>query len=244
MRTEHTYRGESVRLVDDMKLTQFGINAALGRPSDVPLSVWEDMFVPARMQQALSNLSVPGPDGAPVRVVAEERVLYESQRHAERATPPSLALPYLGVGVLIAAAILVVAIPGESTRAWDVVFRVIGATWAGLTGIFGLVILLAWLITAHVFWFRNENLFLFNPLALFLAALIPLSRRGRWTRPAAICAIVLAMLAALALILKGIPGLGQDNLAMVFLALPPHFALAFALWRRARVARVGSPATS
>ncbi|MNC88151.1 hypothetical protein D3C83_39400 [compost metagenome] len=112
-----------------------------------------------------------------------------------------------------------------------------------ITGILGLVILLAWLITSHVFWFRNENLFLLNPLALFAAALIPLSGRVRWARAAAICAVILAMLAALALILKGIPAFRQANLAMILLVLPPHFAVAYGLRRRARPASV-APATA
>jgi hypothetical protein len=241
-RTDHSYRRESVRLVDDMKLTQFGINAALGPPSDAPISVWEAMFVPSRMQQALVGLTVPGPEGAAVRLVAEERVLYRSQNHTERPTTPSLVVPYLIVGLVIAAAILAAAIPGERHRGWEIVFRVESAAWAAVTGILGLLILLAWLITAHVFWFRNENLLLFNPLALFLAVLIPLSGRGRWRRPAAICAIVLALLAAVALILKGIPGFRQENLALIFMILPAHFAVAYALWRRARVT-VASPAT-
>ena len=242
-RTDHTYRRESVRLVDDMKLTQFGINAALGRPADTPLSVWEDMFVPARMQQALANLTVPAPNGGLIRVVAEERVLYESRTHAERATTPSLVVRYLILGMLAGATILVAAILGERKRGWEILFRVASSAWAAMTGILGLVILLAWMITAHVFWFRNENLLLFNPFALFLAVLIPLSGRPRWRRPAAICAIVLAMLAALALFMKGLPVSVQENLAIILLVLPAQFAVAYALWRRAR-APVALPATT
>lgn len=241
--TQHTYRRESIRLVDDMKIVQFGIDAALGQPSDAPISVWEDMFVPARMQQALATLTVPGADGAPRRVVAEERVLYESRSHAERPTAPSLVGPYLLVGLLIGAIILGPAMLGARRRGWEMVFRVESTAWMAITGILGLVILLAWLITAHVFWFRNENLLLLNPLALFAAGLIPLSGRARWARPAAICAVILAMLAALALILKGIPVFRQDNLAMILLVLPPHFAVAYGLWRRARPATV-APATA
>jgi hypothetical protein len=235
LRTALTYRRESVRLVDDMKATQFGINAALGQPSDAPLSVWETMFVPARMQQALADLTVPGPDGSPVPVVAEARVLYESQRHAERASTPSLIPQYLLVGLLVTGLILAPAMLGARRRGWEVLFRVLSTVWAATTGVLGLVILLAWVITAHVFWFRNENLLLFNPLALFLATLIPLSGRrpGRWLRPAAICAVVLAMLAAVALVLKGIPVFRQENLAIILLVLPPQFAVAYGLWRRA-----------
>jgi hypothetical protein len=243
MRTAHTYRGESVRLVDDMKLTQLGINAALGQPSDQPLSVWEDMFVPARMQQALSDLSVAGPGSAPVRVVAEERVLYESRSHAARSDAPSLAPSYLVAGAAIALTILAGALFAERRRLWDIVFRVEATAWAALTGLLGLLILLAWLTTQHVFWYRNENLLLLNPLALFLAVLIPLSGRRRWLRPAAICAVLVAMLAAIALILKGVPGFSQDNLAMICLVLPVHFAVAFSLWRRAKPARAVLSAT-
>ena len=243
LRTTHTYRSESVRLVDDMTLTQFGIYAALGQPSDQPLSVWEDMFVPARMQQALSDLSIPGAGGAPVRLVAEERVLYESRSHAARPAAPSLAPGYVVAGILIALTILAGALLGERRRTWDIVFRVEATAWGLLTGILGLVILLAWLTTQHIFWYRNENLLLLNPLALFLAALIPLSRRPRWLRPAAICAVLLAMLAAIALVLKGIPAFSQDTLAMISLVLPVHFAVAYSLWRRARPARAVLSAT-
>jgi hypothetical protein len=55
--------------------------------------------------------------------------------------------------------------------------------------------------------------------------------------------VILAMLAALALILKGIPVFRQENLAMIFLVLPTQFVVAYALWRRARFT-VAAPATS
>jgi hypothetical protein len=234
-RTDLTYRGETLRLVDDMKVTQFGINAALGQPSDVPLSVWEDMFAPGRMRSALATLRVPGPDGQDIPVVAEERVLYESRAHHESTSTPSLWLPYLIIGLLFGAELALLARMGERSRAGDIIFRAEATIWAALTGVLGVVILLAWLITQHVFWFRNENLLLFNPIAIFLAVLIPLASRARWRRPAAVTAIVVAMLAAAALIVKGLPWFDQRNLALIFLLLPPHFAIAHALWRRARM---------
>src|SRR5688572_9534890 len=90
------------------------------------------------------------------------------------------------------------------------------------------------MITEHVFWYRNENLLLLNPLSLFLAVLTPLSlRRTRWLRPAAICAVIVAMLAAVAAMLKGLPN-SQHNVPLILLVLPAHFAIAFGLWTRAR----------
>lgn len=236
--TALTYRAESLRLVDDMPLTQFGINAALGPPADVPLSVWEAMFVPSRVRAALASVTVPGPEGGAVPLVAEERVLYQSRSHAERTSAPDLRLPYLVAGLVLGALLLVPAWLGVRSRGWDIVFRSETALWALVTGALGVVILLAWMMTRHVYWYGNQNLLLCNPLALFLAVLAPLAGRARWRRPAAILAIVIAMLAAVALLLKGVPALRQDNLAMIFLILPAQFAIAFGLWRRA-AGRVG-----
>jgi cytochrome bd-type quinol oxidase subunit 2 len=162
-------------------------------------------------------------------------VLYQSRKYGERANMPRLWIPYLIVGLLLAAGLLVVGRVGERASAADKAFRIEAAIWAFLTGLLGLVLLLAWTTTQHVFWYRNENLLLLNPLALWLAVLAVMSlRRDRWTRPAAITAVLVAMLSAVALIVKGLPGEGfpQHNLPIILLFLPPHFALAFGLWRR------------
>jgi hypothetical protein len=103
-----------------------------------------------------------------------------------------------------------------------------------VTGLLGAILLLAWMITEHVFWYRNENLLLFNLLSLFLAVLALLSVwRPRWLRPAAICAVIVAVLSATGMILKGLPG-SQENLPLILLVLPVHFAVAYGLWTRTR----------
>jgi len=94
--------------------------------------------------------------------------------------------------------------------------------------------LLGWAITEHAFWRHNENLLLLNPLSLFLMVLAPMSlSRPRWLRPAAICAVIVAMLGAVAVVLKGVPG-AQQNVPMILLLLPANFAIAYGLWTRAR----------
>lgn len=235
-RLPRTYRSESVRLVHDLKLTQVGIDVALGESADRPLSTWEDMFIPMRMRDALRVVSVPrSTGGAAAPLVAEERVLYQSRTHRERESVPRLWIPYLIVGLLLAAEFLVVGRVGQRSTVADKVFRIEVAIWAFLTGLLGLVLLLAWTTTQHVFWYRNENLLLLNPLALWLAVLALLSlRRERWARAAAITAVLVAMLSALALVLKGLPWFAQDNVPIILLLLPPHFAVAFGLWRRTR----------
>jgi hypothetical protein len=231
-RVEWSYRSETVRLLDDMKVTQFGVDVALGRPADAPLSRWEAMFIPMRMRDALRDVRVPGAGGM-VSLVADERVVFEGTRSRDRPDGPRLALPYLLVGLLLAAELLAVGWAGQGSGATEKIFRIEVGVWAFLTGVMGLVLLIAWTSTRHTFWYRNENLLLLNPLSLFLAVLAPLSLlRPRWLRPAAICAVVVALLGAVALLLKGVPG-SQDNLPLILLFLPAHFAVAFGFWRRA-----------
>jgi hypothetical protein len=82
---------------------------------------------------------------------------------------------------------------------------------------------------------------LLNPLSLSLAVLAALSAwRTRWTRRAAIVAVIVAMLSALALIVKALPAFSQDNIPVILLLLPPHFAVAYGLWRRAYAPAIGA----
>ena len=225
-----TYKSETSRLLDDMKAIQFGVNAALGRPADRPLSIWESGFIPMRLRDALRDVRTTDSTGAQVPLVAEERTVYESTSHHERADAPRLWPSYLTVGLLIAAVFFATARAARGSSAVAKAFRFEVAVWAFATGLLGLILLLGWLITEHVFWYRNENLLVFNPLSLFLAVLATLSIwRPRWTGPAAICAVVVAMLAAVAMVSKGLPG-SQDNIALILLTLPVHFAVAFGLW--------------
>jgi hypothetical protein len=236
--TGRTYRSESLRLVDDLKLTQLGMDIALGQPADKRLTPWEEMFIPMRMRDALRGIEVPGLVTSMAPLVAEERDIYRSRTHQERPDAPRRWPVYLAIGLLLAAEIAIVA------RLADKLFRIEALLWSLLVGLAGLAVLLAWTTTRHVFWFRNENLLLVSPLALWLAVLAALSLvRDRWIYPAAICAAVIALLSAVALILKGVPGFTQDNTAVILLVLPANFALAYGLWRRATAA-IGRPVRS
>jgi len=231
---QRSYRSETLRLVDDMKVVEFAINAALARPADRNLSVWENMFVPSRVKDAVRELRVADTTGALVPVVVEERVILQSQAHEEREDAPRLSLPYLIVGLLLALELFSIGWAGLKSRPAEMVFRFEVGVWAFLTGLLGVVLLLGWAITEHAFWRHNENLLLLNPLSLFLMVVAPLSlRRPRWLRAAAIGAVVVALLGAVAVVLKGLPG-AQQNAPLILLLLPAHFAVAYGLWTRAR----------
>lgn len=230
-----TYRGETLRLLDDMKLTQLGVDVALARPADRRLTRWEDMFIPMRMRDALRDVRVRDSTGAAKPVVLREQVMYQTRSNHERETPPARWVAYLVLGLLIGLQLAVLGFAASRSRGRfaEVAFRLEVAGWGFLTGLLGLILLVGWTATQHTFWYRNENLLLTNPLSLFLAVLVLLSWwRQRFRRPAAILGTIVAMTAAIALILKGFPG-SQQNLELIALLLPAHFAVAFHLWLRA-----------
>ena len=233
MRTSLTYRGESVRLTDGDIPVQTGIDIALGRPADVPLSAWESFFIPMRLRDGIRLVNVPGADGQSVPLVAEERLLAPSSgapRVIEPRSVPNHTRRNLIVGFLLAAVVVLLRLLMRVQRwaAW--LLALFGLTWSLLCGVLGTVLLLAWLVTKHVFWARNETLLLISPASLALVVFIPAALlAGRAVRRARIVGAVIALMGLCALALAVIPG-RQPTREIIALFLPTHLALAWALF--------------
>ena len=239
--TTTSYRRESVRLTDGDAAVQAGIDVALGRPADVPLTRWQSFFIPMRLRDAVRTIRVQDATGASVPLVAEERVVPIAPGTVpvpERLVAPNLTPRYALLGLLVASLVIVLRVMMLTRRsaAWGL--ALLGSAWSFLCGTLGIIILLAWTATKHVFWAWNENLLLLTPLSLVLVLLIPaalLSRRRE--RAARMTAAVIAGLSLVALLLALLPG-GQENLAIVAMLLPVHLAIAWAL----ALPRVAAPA--
>ena len=243
--TATTFRQETRRITGDQPLTYAGIMLALGNPADRPITVWEDMFLPVRMQVALRDVMVRGADGAQVPLVRSERVYFTATRPAEPAEPPGFQWGYL-VGGLALAGIFAGLAEGvrRDGRAARRALATLGTAWSLVAGIAGALLVYVWVATQHVFMYQNENLFLFQPLSLLLAVLLPRYLAGRGGRGTRRLAGAIAGLAALGLVLHLLlPGLRQVNGELVALALPAHLALAWAIYR-ARTAPRDRPVTA
>jgi hypothetical protein len=105
-----------------------------------------------------------------------------------------------------------------------------------LCGLVGVILVLAWTATRHIFWAWNENLFVVSPLSLALVVLLPAALlRQRWVRAARAVAFAVVALGVVGLLFALIPG-GQENRAIVALFLPVHLAIAWSL-RSTAIAR-------
>ncbi len=233
VRTPWSYRRESVRLTDGDRPIQTGIDIALGRPADVPLTLWEAFFVPMRLRDAVRDVTVPnGPGGVRVPLVAAERTIEPypgTPRVIERATAPRLVWRLLLVGAVLAALVAGIRVMAVSRRGAVWGLALVGSVWSLLCGLVGVIIVLAWTATRHIFWAWNENLFVVSPLSLLLVVLLPMALlRGRATRAARAVALAVVALGLVGGVLALIPG-GQENRAVIALFLPVHLALAWSL---------------
>jgi hypothetical protein len=185
-----------------------------------------------RLRDAARIVRVPDAAGEMVPLVLDERVIPPSPgtpRVVEARTPPDLTPRYLTLGLLLAGLVVVLRIMMRSRRgaAWGL--ALFGAAWSLLCGALGVVLLLAWLATKHVFWGYNENLLLLSPLSLLLVVFIPATLlSGRAVKRARTIGWLVAGMGVAALALSYMPG-GQENRPLVALFLPVHLALALAL---------------
>jgi len=226
--TGTTYRWHALRLMQGNFPLAVGVDIGLGRPSDRELTKWTEMFLPRKLHDFAAGLQIKDSTGASRPLVASERTLVTTTRAPEAAGPPTWWLWFLGAGLLMAAFFTWLSISGKRRTA-SFAFT----TFAVVAGILGLLLTLLWAVTDHVSAHANENLLLFNPLWLVLA--FPLSSstwKGRPSLLAERLAMTVAALAAVGLLMHIIRMSAQNNLALIFLMLPPALAISFATRRR------------
>ncbi|HET6586535.1 MAG TPA: hypothetical protein VFG67_02030, partial [Oleiagrimonas sp.] len=112
--------------------------------------------------------------------------------------------------------------PLHRVTATRIAFVTLGTLWLLFAGIAGLGMAVLWAFTQHHSAWANENLLLFNPLALLLLPAVwrlAASRFNRWLIGLLIAAVVFALIA------KVLPGFDQRNLPWIAFALPPWLAM-------------------
>ena len=216
----NTFRSEAVRLASPAPWMWIGFDIGLSGNADQQLSRWGEAFVPMRLADSLSEVTLA--DGRPL-VASTEQLLPHRLPPAPPETPRPW-WPWLLAGLAIAGALLLL---GRKPR----LLAAIAAVFWLLCGILGALMLFLWFGTEHRFAWANENLLLFDPLCLLLlpGAWRMMAGRppGRWFRG---LLLVVTIAAAGALLLKWVLLFSQVNQPWIALLLPIHLAL----WSRLR----------
>lgn len=225
-----SYRDETRRLTQPDPLIFTGMDLALGTPTDRPMSVWDQMFLPMTVRDELRSFRVVRDEGGSVPFVISEEVVVPSSRPADPEAAPDWLFVYLALGLGIG--VLFASLAGRVTRDRPLLHRAITALavlWYTIGGLLGLI-LVALLFTDHVFSYWNENLFLVHPLLLVPALALPVSLlRPAWAQVASRFAILAAAVGILGLLVQLAPTATQRNAFFFALILPGHVGLAFGL---------------
>jgi hypothetical protein len=236
--TGETYRSHSLRLTAASLPTYTGLLLGLGMPTDRAIDAWDEGFVPMELARHLRAVMVEGADGVAVPLVADERVLYQTQRPPPAEAAPVRTAGYLAAGLLLATAFGLLGRAARRGRRAAMGLALLLTVWGAVTGFFGVILMLLWVATNHIDSYANLNLLHVNPLGFLLAVAAPLAvlRRTTGRAPGAArlawpTAVTLAVLSAAGLLLVLMPGVYQHNGPIVALLLPVHLGVVLALYQ-------------
>lgn len=239
--TGRSYRWHIRRLTRMDPFLYTGMDVLLGAPGDRPITVWEEMFLPMTLRDAVREVTVVGDDGTEHPLVVDEVRTGPGTRPADPEAPPRWLPWYLVLGALLGGVLAWTGRRGAAGTRWAArAFGAVASAWSLLAGLVGTLLVLV-LLTDHVFMAWNANLLLASPLSLALAVLAPLAagkpaRRRGASRLAAVALGLAALGAGVSLAAAVLPGPGQDNAIFLALALPAHAGL---WWGVRALARAG-----
>ena len=164
-----TFRQHTLALTADTPWLYFGLDIALGTPTDLPTTRWQELFLPAELHGALAQASREL-DGQRVPLVRHETQLLSAARPSLPHDPPTPWLALSGLGSLLGAAFLALGWAAPHKRAWRVLFGVVTALLGTALGLLGTALAIFW-ASKHWAAHANRSLLACPPWALGLLAL-------------------------------------------------------------------------
>ena len=246
--TGATYRWHTARLLQPVPLAYGGIQFVVGNRGDETISAWEEMFLPLRLREHLEDVRIVDAEGQPGPLLGEAVQVVEAVgREPIPLAAPDLRLPLLLLGIIVGAFFAGFGwVAGEGKRWGRWALALSGAIWNGGVGFFGTALLLSWLLTDHLFWTLNENVFQANPFSLLLAVVLVREalkrsegRAGVWAGIQIDHVAKLVVGVAIAgFFLQVLPGFDQVNGEVLAVLLPAHVGLAWGVRRAWRASTV------
>jgi hypothetical protein len=221
-----TYRADALRMTADFLPEYIGLNLGLGRPTDAPITLWEEAFLPERLRDLLRDVRIPGESGDKP-LVKSERTLFAAHRPPKPSQPPNWTVFFLAAGLVLGALLALLGRLGCNHPAARVGLGIAGSLLGLGFGTLGLILLSLWLFTDHKAAYDNANIFLLAPWSVVLAGYgvgVALGRPAAMRKAFWVGASA-AVFAVIGVLAKAIPGLSQDNLVLVVFMLPVWIGL-------------------
>lgn len=238
--TGQTYRMHTLRTLCSNIPAYIGVDFALGQLADKPLSRWDEMFLPLKLQAYLRDITIPGPGGTSLPLVVSEQRLSTSSRQGIPETAPHWEPGFLIAGGIMAGGLLFLdRFRHRRVARWLLWIGIV--LWTLLGAIATAFLILLECCTHHWAAYQNENILQMPPVVVltFLLLLTPIGQRHarlcRWKAIALFAFTVLtATCSIIGLMLKLAPAMYQENWNIILWVLPVHLAVAMIFYRRYR----------
>ena len=221
------YRFHTLRLVAANRPLYLGLALIEGQPVDRPSTKWDEMFLPLKLREYISQVMVTDSAGNRIPLVKNEETLYQSSAYPVPETPPRWLLPLFVLGALLGGLFFWGGARGRQNPFARYVVSILGGFWALLTGVGGVIMAGMWAFTDHAVAASNENVLQCSVAALILAIALPFAMGNRpWAlKTARVFAILIGALSVLGLVLKVLPGFYQANWPVLALFVPAYLGL-------------------
>ena len=198
----------------------------LGREVDLPISEYDEMFLPLRLEEHVSDFTYVNEKGETVPLVGETTV-YSTALHRK----PVLMHPPGPIGYLIVLGILLgglgfflLRFRRKRKKSLTTGYAVFSGLMSLSFGLLGSVLFFMAFFTDHAIAYSNENLLFINPLLLlvFPFCLRPSSKRGIGILVQGFVYSLLTAAVLIQIVLKITPWFFQDNWGFIALLLPVY----------------------
>ena len=226
-----SFREHTLRLVADDALLYAGLDLAIGRETDAPITFWDEAFLPQKLHEALSRTRVMQ-NGRALPLIRSERSLLTSKLAAPRVAPPQWSSRYQLVGLCLGACFGLLGWAAYSRRAARVALGVAYLVVGGSLGLLGCALAYLTFFSAHSAAAANYNVLLVPPWLLALAVLgigVMREKPGVW-RVTGWITVGTFLATDLALLLHLLTTHAQANAQELAVALPLWMGVAFSAW--------------
>ena len=214
-----TFRQHTLRLVGDTPWLYFGLDLALGSPTDRPTTRWEELFLPQELRHALAH-ATRELDGRRVPLVTSEHTLLRTDRPALPREPSTPWLKLGGAGAALGSLFLALGYGARRRRGLRVLFGVTTALFGAALGLLGCALVVFW-ASKHWAAHANYSLLACPPWALGLTVLGVAFAWGRPRSERSLKLLLGASLASTALLGSlTLAGAAHESMRMALLFLP------------------------
>lgn len=208
-----SYRQHTQRSFEYNWPLRIAADLVTGRLADNTHNFWEESFLPSHFAKLLDQSLVINHEGNIKPLVKEHYLLFEGSQEGLPMEVPFFIDPWFWMlGILLAFGIYLLVSNNRS-----ITLKLMTYSWLVFTGSIGALLCYLWFIGNEPVASWNENILLFNPLALVIA----LTKQIKWK---IYCTWLWLFMLILAIVLKWLPG-SQSNMAWIGLTLPIHLVL-------------------